>query len=294
MENKDEKIKIACPICRTTSVSFFTTKNFYNMYKCRNCGLIFVWPLPSNSAELYQADYFTGAISGFGYVDYEEDKKVTAETLNSYLEKIESYLPRKGKLLDVGTAVGGFLQLAKAKGWQTKGVELSQYAAQKARAGGLDVITGTVRDLVLEPERIDVVTYLDVFEHISDPISELNSARKLLREGGLLIINTPNSSSWFARLMGSRWHTFVPPEHLFVYSPKNLTILLKRIGFEIAEICKIGKRFTLQYVFQILANRYQLFIWRWLAKICKNSFVGKLALPINLRDNMFIIVKKVC
>lgn len=285
--------KITCLVCQNSKIDFFTKKNDYNIYKCWDCGLIFVWPLPANSAALYTADYFDGAASGFGYVDYEEDKKATAKTLDSYLAKIESYLPLKGRLLDVGAAIGSFLQIAKTKGWQTKGVELSQYAAEKARANGLDVITGTVRDLILASKDFDVVTYLDVFEHILDPISELNSARKLLRQEGFLIINTPDSSSWFARLMGRSWHTFVPPEHLFIYSPKNLTILLKRIGFEIVEVCKIGKRFTLRYVFQFLANRYQLFIWRWLAEKCKNSFVGKLALPINLRDNFFMIARKI-
>lgn len=284
--------KIICLVCRSDKVGFFTRKNNYDIYRCQECGLIFVWPLPHKNYHLYSADYFTGAKQGHGYVNYEADKKAANQTLQAFLDKIEKFLPIKGKLLDVGAATGHFLQLAKERGWQARGVELSQYAAEKARASGLDVITGTARDLNLAPEEFDAVTYLDVFEHIADPISELDLVCKLLRKGGLLIINTPDSSSWFARLMGKSWHTFVPPEHLFIYSPKNLTILLKRIGFETAEVCKIGKRFTLQYIFQFLANRYPLFLWRWLAKICKQSFAGKLALPINLRDNFFIIARK--
>lgn len=233
-----------------------------------------------------------GATQGYGYVNYEEDKKATSRTLNIFLDKIEKFLPTKGRLLDIGAATGHFLQLAKNRGWQAEGVELSGYAVQKAREAGLEVTEGTIKDLILPIGEIDVITYLDVFEHILDPVSELDSVRKPLRKGGLLIINTPNSSSWFARLMGKSWHTFTPPEHLFIYNPKNLAILLKTFGFEIVEVCKIGKRFTLQYVFQFLANRYRLIIWQWLAKICKDSFVSKISLPINLRDNMFVIAKK--
>ena len=75
-----------------------------------------------------------------------------------------------------------------------------------------------------------------------------------MKKGGLIAINTPDSGSFIAKLLGKRWHLLVPPEHLVIFNRVNLDLLLKSCGFEVLWTGKIGKKFTLQYIFQILAN----------------------------------------
>ncbi|MEK9183017.1 MAG: class I SAM-dependent methyltransferase, partial [Patescibacteria group bacterium] len=267
--------------------------NNYNIYRCQECGLIFVWPIPKNTGGLYSKDYFKGAALGYGYVDYEKDKAAMKKTFNVYLDKVEKILPTKGRLLDVGSALGSFLQLASRRWWQVSGVEISDYAAKHTRDCGLDVICGTTKDLLSKSGFFDALTYLDVFEHLSDPKAELAAAHQLLKSGGLLIINTPDTNSVFSLILGKNWHLLTPPEHLFVFNRNNLTKMLESCGFEILSVCHIGKKFTLQYIIQTLYNWQKIFIWRWLTEIFKNNFLGRISLPVNLRDNMFIIAKKV-
>lgn len=293
MENDSEKISFKCFVCGGVDFSFFTEKQSYNLYKCRQCGLVFVFPLPSNSAQIYNQDYFLGAKAGFGYANYEEDKHKGNETLKRYLEEIGKFVPQRGRLLDVGAATGVFLESAMKYGWEAEGVEISDYAAEAARRKGLKVQTGIMESLGYPNNHFDAITMLDVLEHVSDPQEVLRAVHRLLRSGGVVVINTPNTGSFFARLMGKRWHLLVPPEHLFYFNTDNLTKLLAKEGFRVCLVTTIGKRFTLQYIFKTLARWQKLSLWQWIASRLTLTPLGRLAIPINLRDNCFIIAQRI-
>jgi len=284
-----KKINKNCPLCNKETAIFFTKKNSYTFYKCRDCGLIFIFPVLENHLKIYSQDYFSGAQKGFGYVDYEIDKKAMSSTLNFYLDKIEKFIPNNGKLLEVGTATGFFMELAKQRGWKVQGLEISEYAAQKAREKGLNVVTGTLESANFKEGSFNLITFWDIVEHLSNPKLTLSLAYRILEKDGVIAINTPDSESFIAKLLNRRWHLMIPPEHLFLFNPKNLGSLLKEIGFEILFVGKIGKKFTLQYATQILANTQKLFIFNWMAKFFRNNFLGKLIIPFNLRDNFFIL-----
>ena len=210
----------------------------------------------------------------------------------AYLDKIEK-LAFGRNIFDVGTATGYFLNLAKNRGWQTAGVEISDYAAGIARSRGHDVYGGRLPEIKIE-DRFNAVTMWDVLEHLDNPEEYLRAVNKILvSDNGWLIINTVNRGSFWARLLGRRWHLIVPPEHLFYYSPKNLKMLLQRTGFEIKEMKRMGKRFSLSYIFKILCHWQGLEIWRKFSEYFNKPFWRKFSFPINLGDNILIIAKKI-
>ncbi|MBP9822441.1 MAG: class I SAM-dependent methyltransferase [Candidatus Pacebacteria bacterium] len=213
-------------------------------------------------------------------------------TFKSFLNKVNHFYPKKGLLLDVGAATGFFMGMAKEDGWQVKGVEISSWAAQAGRDSGLDVVTGLIEDGNFKAEEFDAVTFWDVFEHVPNPRVELKNVSKIMKPSGVLAMNMPDGGSLYARLMGSRWHSFVPPEHLNYFNPKSLRMMLESEGFEVLTIGKIGKRFTIQYIFQMLARWQGLAIWRWFAARAKNYSWGRWYIPINLRDNVFVVARK--
>lgn len=292
MENDSKKINFRCFICGGADSIFFTEKQSQQLYKCRKCGLIFVYPLSVNPSGIYTKDYFLGARSGFGYANYEEDKTKDRFTLNLYLEKVEKFVPQRGKLLDVGAATGVFLELAAKRGWEVSGVEISDYAAEAARRKNLNVQTGTIESLKSTPNYFEVVTMFDVLEHLTDPQKVLRAVHYLLKPGGITVINTPDAGSFFARLMGRSWHLLVPPEHLFYFNVANLTQLLIKTGFDVRLVTNIGKRFTLRYIFKTLARWQKFFLWQWIARKLLAMPLGQFTLPLNLRDNCFIIAQK--
>jgi 2-polyprenyl-3-methyl-5-hydroxy-6-metoxy-1,4-benzoquinol methylase len=279
-----------CPLCHAQKSAVFMKKDGYTLYRCGQCGFTFVHPIP-NSAEVYSQDYFAGAVHGFGYVDYDTDKAPMVHTFEKYMRHIRALVPTGGRLLDVGAATGFFLDIAKRFGFEVHGVEISAFAAAQAREKGLDVLTGTLADT---PKDLlfDVITMLDVIEHVSDPREEILRVKEIMRPGGVLVINTPDAGSLYARMMGKRWHLIVPPEHLYYFTRKNIRMLLEEEGFEVLSITTIGKQFTLPYIFKMLYAWQKLSVWKWLSTIFAHGWLSRIGIPINLRDNMFVLAKK--
>lgn len=141
-------------------------------------------------------------------------------------------------MLDVGCAKGNFLGAARESGWQVKGVELSDYAAQRARAErGLDVFDGSLRVAIetgfVAPESFDVVTMWDTAEHLTEPLAVFRDCWSLLKPGGLLFVQTLNVDSDRAKKEGTGWHFFRPPKHLVYYGERTLKGYFERAGFRI-------------------------------------------------------------
>ncbi len=281
---------LICPLCGSSATALYAQKNNHDVYSCASCGFLFVSPLPE-SVEVYDASYFSGAEKGFGYVDYDADKVPMIPTFNSYLELIKRAGIEKGTLLDIGAATGFFMSLAQEKGFEVSGIEVSDYAAEKGRKKGLNIQTG---ELALFPQgTFDVVTMLDVIEHTRNPKATLLEARRLLKIGGLLVINTPDAGSLVARTFGKRWHLIVPPEHLHYFSKKNMTEQLRQMGFEICVETTIGKQFTFKYIFKTLYAWQGFIVWKWLQNLFSYPLLSKMYIPLNLGDNMFVIARKI-
>ena len=273
----------------STAGEIVGTKNGYRVYRCQGCAQLFVWPPPDQPLDIYSEKYFAGGENGFGYVDYDRDKEPMIPTFEKYLDLIERYTNPSGRLLDVGAATGFFLHLAHKRGWTASGIEPCDYAARLARAKGLDVHTG-VLEKPLGP--FQVITALDVIEHLPDPRGFVRIVNQSLEPKGILAINTPDGGSAIAKRFGVNWHAVLPPEHLQLFNRQSLDMLLHQEGFEVLEHTWIGKRFTLQYVFQTLARVQRIEAWSGAAASLHRTRLGQIAIPLNLRDNLFVLARK--
>lgn len=153
-----------------------------------------------------------------------------------------------GRLLDVGCSYGAFMVLAQRAGWNTSGVELSKSPAKFARAERhLDVFSGTVEQAAYPEGYFDAVTLWDVVEHFDDPVSTMAEIRRIMAPGGILLVFTINQESLLTavghilyKLSLNRWKhlmgLFYDIHHNFFFSPHTITSLLKRSGFEVADI----------------------------------------------------------
>ena len=280
-----------CPLCRSRESRFFLEKNDCRLFTCMTCGLVFIDPVPTTTSHLYVADYFSGAEKGFGYPDYELEKKDMTPTFEKYLDLMEKVSPGK-TLLDVGAANGFFMARARERDWEVQGIEISEYARSEAKKKGLSVFS-SFEDISDRHDTFDVISFLDSIEHVPHPRQDLEKAIALLREGGVLVLNTPDAGSLFARMMGPRWHLIVPPEHLFLFNRKNMTLLLRELGVEPFYIGTIGKRFSIRYISSIISNHYpHSRMFKWLAHFLSTHQIGSIALPLNFRHNMFLMARK--
>lgn len=216
--------------------------------RCERCGLVRDAMRPVAARSVYGADYYSTESAKGGYANYVLDADVNRLTFASRLQAIEARLGRKGRLLDVGCALGDFLEVARDRGWQVDGAEISSFAANEARKRGLRVFCGVLEDLHAPAERYDAITLYDVIEHLSDPVRTLKEVRRLLVPGGVLHIVTPNVDGIQARLLGSSWYHYKPGEHLFYFSPETLRHAADDAGLAWRGWARSGSYVTVTYV----------------------------------------------
>jgi SAM-dependent methyltransferase len=160
---------------------------------------------------------------------------------------VERFAGRKaGRVLDVGSSTGLFLEEMRRAGWEAEGVEPTASAAEYARKRfGLSVFEGLLEEAPFAPESFDAITFWDVLEHLHSPRDGLARTAALLRPGGLVAINVPNWHAPERRLFGRWWAGYDPPRHLYVFSRRSLGRYLDEAGFEpLAWICFMPSYFT--------------------------------------------------
>lgn len=281
-----------CPVCGDASVAY-AKKNGYDFWRSPACGTLFVWPfLKMPPQEIYQQDYFEGAHGGFGYADYDADKAVLERFFKAFLKRLATWLPSKGRLLDVGAATGHFVGLAQEAGWQAEGIDVSAHGVALGKAKGLKMERATLDDYNAPPESFDALTLWDVIEHVPDASAALDRCKALLKPGGAIAINTPDGESGFARLMGRRWHALVPPEHVFIFNRRALERMLKDRGFDILRVEHPLKRFTLPYIIGTFARWTGWKLPDGIKKILGKRIFSIVGIPLPLRDNILIVAKK--
>jgi SAM-dependent methyltransferase len=137
-----------------------------------------------------------------------------------------------GKALDVGCGSGTFLAVLKQLGWSVQGVELSQAAADAAKSNlDIDVFVGDLKEAGFADSEFDFISFNHSLEHLPDIVGVLTEVRRILRPGGRLYIEVPNVASTSRRLSGPYWLHWDAPRHLYGFTPKSLSALLKKAGF---------------------------------------------------------------
>lgn len=200
----------------------------FTFVQCPECGLIYLSPRPFEDTiqEYYLPDYhpFASAI--------EDDPSRISRLLRRYdqykrYRAVARHAQTPGNILDIGCSTGLFLHSIQQHGWAAYGVEPSPFAANYAvQRFGLSVKQTVLEEAKFDAGFFDVVSLWDVFEHIYDPVATLVEIHRILKPGGLLLLNLPNPDSWERALFGSSWAGWDIPRHLYLFPLPALDRLL--------------------------------------------------------------------
>lgn len=209
--------------------------------QCEECGLVYTnpQPEPDDILRIYRGERVEGEW-GEGYA---KDQKSNEESLRRrFRERLDAMTGvglRGGKLLDVGSQLGYFLDEARRRGFDARwGVELGVDLAKAARERfGVEVRTEPLEACGFDEATFDAITAFHVFEHVPDPGAFLDECLRILKPGGALVVEVPNRESRRAResiASGDPGRSLRPEKHLCDWAPKQLTNMLERHGFQAA------------------------------------------------------------
>ncbi|MBK6791844.1 MAG: class I SAM-dependent methyltransferase [Anaerolineales bacterium] len=249
-------------------------------------------------------------IDGSGLTDaevtyIEKSLQSNPERLDNQLAAVKRHLTIAGKkALDIGCGGGLFLAQLKAAGANVTGVELSDTRAFYAKTKyGFEVLKRTIEDEYWKNfyGSFDIVTLWDVIEHVNYPMATVQAAARMLKPGGILLIDTPCRDAFYHRfgeftykLSGGRFPTFLntmysakPFGHKQILSLTEMKGLFEAAGLEVAEL----KRF------HELSFPYSFY----LKKLLRSELLVKVLLPFvhiffvifPIRNKMLAIGRKV-
>jgi SAM-dependent methyltransferase len=170
-----------------------------------------------------------------------------------YLDYLVGLLRRYGvaggRVLDVGSGYGFFLEALEKAGYEPVGLELSAHAVEIARQRtSAEIATASAEAPFPFPEAsFDAITFLDVIEHLDQYPVTLASCRRVLKPGGLLFVITLNSGSLARPLLGKKWSFHLDPTHVHMFSAARLRGSLADAGLTpvtittMSNFCSVGE-----------------------------------------------------
>ncbi len=224
-----------CPACGASAREELGEKNGLRVGACRDCGTLYARHREAGAGgdgEDYDYDAY-----------YHEANLSVPDFISRRLDEIfESFAPHRksNRLLDVGCGAGSLLEAARRAGWDAEGTEVSRPAVEHVRAEGFKVFHGELAEANYPEGHFDVVTASEIIEHVPEPLPMLKEIARILRPGGLFWATTPHGRGLSARVLGIRWSTVSPPEHLQLFTLGGVRGLLRDAGFGSAHITSHG------------------------------------------------------
>jgi len=247
----EEKKIVPCNICGSSQFKPSLLCEGFSYVRCVKCGLVQMNPQPLQDE--IKRRYGEG--SGEDYLAYElanERAFLDLELLalnDAGFGKLEKELFANGKsanginavrILDVGCATGSLLAFLRQTGWETTGVEINETQAEYGkRERKLDVRKVPLEEIHFSDGYFNAVIASHLIEHLNDPASFVAEVYRILANGGRFFVTTPNIAGFQARLFKGRWRSAIF-DHLYLFSVKTLTRLLKEKGFTIEKIAVWG------------------------------------------------------
>lgn len=234
------RVEVPCPLCGSEDRERLLVSRLYAeevpVVRCRPCGMVYQSPRPSDAdlPSMYDEKYWTGAGAREGDYTYADERRSEPEVrLKSAarLARMEGMV-RPGRLLEIGCSFGTFLDEARRRGWEPRGVDVSAYAAEYCRRErGIEVHLGPFEEAPIPPGSARAIHMSEVIEHLPRPREAVARCREILEPGGLLVVGTADADSLARRLRGDRWGYYMPG-HVVYFGGRTIRRLLREEGFE--------------------------------------------------------------
>ena len=218
---------------------------------CLHCGLIYVDRFAVD-ADMYQA-YTGGRLKSLrrrllapfrkmrslgGYEHFRQRGQQIFEFAHARAPQVEG----QPRYLDIGCNKGFLLAEGIARGYDVHGVELvweviqpflNTWPAYRQQVYSEKFSLVAAR---FDDDWFDIITGIDVVEHFEDPVADLQHIYRILKPGGVLVLQTPDVDGAMAQTEKTAWGALKPLEHLHLFGHKHFPAFAETMGFSGIEI----------------------------------------------------------
>ena len=282
---------IKCNICDVDDYSVLFDKTAdgltaHRVVRCNRCGLMY-----ANPQEVVDCVNLLGNQEEVDFEaqnhQYFRKQHVQLPDNLRALKVLDELLPKRGRLLEIGSYLGIFLDRIRADGWETMGLEPDHSAAAySCKKYQLNIKRGILPQAELASGSFDAVMMLHVIEHMPNPAADLREIYRLLRPGGVLVAETPRFDSLMFKLLGRRERSMNNcAGHIYFFSVPTLTKLLERCGFEVVRVELVGRTLAAdRFLYNVGLITRSRAIQRMLDRLSQSLRLDRIHLHVNVHD----------
>lgn len=225
-----------CIICKYSKLDLLASKvrdsAKHKIIKCKKCGHVQLYPIPTQQDDnkFYDENMQDKNVNDVG--DIKRAKRKMMEDTIRRVNLIRKLTQKKGKILEIGSGHGFFLEMMRKSGYKMTGIEISKEKRKfSKRVTDVKVLDVNINEEMPDVGNFDVIVMFQVLEHIIDPIGFLRNVRKLLKSNGKIIVEVPNCDDFQLRLHKEYREFYWERAHISYFTPKTLKSVFGMVGF---------------------------------------------------------------
>ena len=238
--------EVNCNLCGSNNFVPLKVTKQYRFGRCRECGLLYVNPMPkivNEIASSFYHDYkrYNNLRKLAKRRDYLELHRIAFEQKIKNVEKLVG----RGtitRFLDIGCGEGWYVKVAQEKGYESHGVQIDKEACLFAKQElGVSVFNGILEQANFNDDYFDIIQIKQVLEHVFVPMALLREISRITKNRGIVILEVPNQKGLIPkakilfRLREDEYGFLQPPRHLYAYSSDTLKAMLNKSGLNVVK-----------------------------------------------------------
>jgi len=285
----DNLIKKKCILCKNEKFQLISKKTRdskkHKIIRCLECDHMQLFPVPTlnEDKKFYDENLQSKNINDVGSIKRAR-RKMMPDTTRRY-QFIKKIIPKKSRVLEIGSGHGFFLEIMKTNGFDIIGYDISKEQRKKSKKiTNVPVYDVNMSEKISLGNKFDIVISFHTLEHIADPITLLKNIKKLLKPKGKILIEVPNSDDFHLKLNKFYKEFYWERAHIHYFNPKILKNVIHKSGFKNIRIVGVQRYGIENFFHWKLTNKPQMenpsyslpMELNWIEKNYKKFLVDKL------------------
>jgi 2-polyprenyl-3-methyl-5-hydroxy-6-metoxy-1,4-benzoquinol methylase len=282
--------RVKCNLCGADDYSVRFPKGFAQLHRiviCNQCGLMYANPQELVDCRTFESEDYPKVCDEATGGQYFQKQHVQLPDNLRALRVLNELSPKRGRLLEIGSFCGIFLDRIRANGWDATGLEPERRVADYSRSKyGLNIVDGVLPQPGLASENFDAVMMLHVIEHMPDPSENLREIHRILKPGGVLVVETPRFDSLMFKMLGRRERSLGNCNgHIYFFTVPALRRMFEKSGFDVLKVELVGRTLTIdRFFFNLGVISRSNLVKRWLYSMSKTLHLDRHSIHVNVRD----------
>lgn len=226
-----------CILCNNKNFDIISKKvrdsKKHQIIKCKKCLHIQLFPIPTELEEekFYDENLQDKNIQFFGGI--KENRVKSFEDTKRRVNFVKSIIPKNGKILEIGSGHGFFIESMEKLKYKITGIEISKEKRKLSkRITKSKIMNVNLMKEIPSMGNLDAIVMFHVLEHLSNPSDFLKKVGSMLNQNGVIILEVPNSNDdqIFSNLAYTEFYW--QRGHIHYFNPKSLKETISNAGLK--------------------------------------------------------------